>query len=240
MIRDLPPDLKLLGALAALALLVALAMVAGLGRQAGLLADDPSLLAPLPDVTDAPQIERIGERDAFAEIWERPLFQPDRRPAPIAAMATDDTGNSGFEPLLTGVLVAGDLRVAVVQDTAGTMPSRHVRLGDPIPDHPDWRLVALDAREATFDSPSGRRSVPLRSYDGAGSGQARRAGMGVVRAMAEPEQVAEADGTEERPPDVRATPQQSEEEVVEAIRRRIEARRQALREQSASQSRQER
>lgn len=232
--RDWPPDMKLLSLLVGLALLAAVAVGLGLGRQPGLLAEDPDLLPPLIDQRELVSASRPGRLEDYAEIWERPLFQPDRRPAPVS-IATDDRGRGGFEPMLTGVLVSGDLRVAVVKDAASDMPSRHVRVGESIPDHPEWRLVRLDAREAVFEGPGGQRTLPLRTYEGSGSTEARRAGMGVRSVRQE----AGAEPEAERQPDVETAQGQSEEEVVEAIRRRIEARRQALREQAASQTRQE-
>jgi general secretion pathway protein N len=113
---------------------------------------------------------------------------------------------------------------------------------------PSWRLVALSPRSAVFEGPDGEQTLALRSYDGGADlrasappprpaprrGRAANPRQGAatpvpstplqVDAMddgsapaAEPEAVEDADAA--------ATPQ----EQMEAIRKRIEARREQLR-----------
>ena len=250
MISALRPAGAVLAGIAAWALcLVALAL-AGLGGRVGPHPADLALTPPLPVVTLDAVGSRLGPPSNYMEVGSRPLFSRDRRPPAIAAA----TGNAEvpLEVNLTSVLITPQLKLAIVQNTSDSA-SRRVRLGDVL-EGTAWRLVLLEPRRAVFEGPEGQRDLLLRVYNGAG-GQAPTpqtaapvatavvgspinqpgapAAPGAVAATA-----ANTSGNAPAPPTVApVTP----DEQVEALRRRIEARRamraaEAAAEQAASEN----
>ena len=87
--------------------------------------------------------------NAADPAWARPLYFNDRRPR-IAAVGQAGAGaaNQGFEAVLTGIVRAPGLSLATLSP-AGGKPTR-VKLGDEVEDQPGWRLVSLTSRSATF------------------------------------------------------------------------------------------
>ena len=157
----------LLATVAGWALLAWLLAVAGMGGQTGRLADDPSLLQPLPQIRPSPP-DRLGPLSQYAEIGARPLFAEDRRPHPFSLQpeASDDESNA-FDYVLTGVLISPQLHMAIVQPSQGGESVR-IKLGEAAEELPAWRLVDLDPRRAVFEGAQGRKSLDLRVFDGSG------------------------------------------------------------------------
>jgi general secretion pathway protein N len=163
---DVSPRTWVFGAGAGWALLVWVLALAGMGGRVPPLADDPSLLHTLPKPT-APPPERLGPFGQYDEIAARPLFSEDRRPQPFSLGGDDAEQGSDFDYILTSVLLAPQVKLAMLQPDGGGEPLR-VKLGDGIEASPAWRLVALNPRSAVFEGPSGRKTLELRVFDGKG------------------------------------------------------------------------
>ena len=248
MISALRPAGALLAGIAAWALCLVVLSLLGLGARVGPHPDNRALVPPLPVVTLDTVGSRLGPANDYLEVGNRPLFTRDRRPAPMTA----DTGNAAvpLEVNLTSVLITPELKLAIVQNTSDGA-SRRVRLGDVL-EGTDWRLVQLEPRRALFEGAEGQRDLTLRVFDGSG-GQAPTPQATTTAAIppgataANKPDVAAAPGATAAPgpPQTGAAPATSTvapvspEEQVEAIRRRIEARRalraaEAAAEQAAS------
>lgn len=242
----LGPRTWLLGAVAGWAVLLLLLAALGMGGQVARLPDDPSLVRALPALRPAPP-PRIGPLAQYGEAAARPLFSDDRRPQPFSLQPAGEGEEAPqFEFILTSVLQAPGLQMAIIQP-AGGGDSIRMKLGESPEEAQGWRLVELHPRSAVFDGPQGQKTLDLRTFDGTG-GEAPTAVAPPPRAeppvAVEPEPVREAappGATQARPAPVAgnaprpaapvtttATPT-SPEAQMEAIRRRIEARRAQLR-----------
>ena len=247
MISALRPAGAVLAGIAAWALCLVVLSLLGLGARVGPHPDNRALVPALPVVTLDAVGSRLGPASDYLEVGNRPLFTRDRRPAPMTA----DTGNAAvpLEVNLTSVLITPELKLAIVQNTSDGA-SRRVRLGDVL-EGTDWRLVQLEPRRALFEGSEGQRDLMLRVFDGTGGQAPTPQAAAVIPAgataankpdtAAAPGATAAAPGppsTGAPPPTPTAAPV-SPEEQVEAIRRRIEARRalraaEAAAEQAAS------
>lgn len=254
--EDIAPRTWLLGAAAGWALLAWLLALFGLGGRVAPLAEDPSLLQPLPQSRPSPA-ERLGPFGQYGETAARPLFSEDRRPKPFSLRPEGEAETSNFEYVLTGILLTPSLKMAVLQPTGGG-DSIRVKLGESSEQAAAWRLVTLEPRKAVFEGPEGQRSMDLRAYDGTGgepptpSGQQPVAGArrppppaiqidvptGAADAAANAAN-AVADATAAPKPARPAAPRPPQpatdqtattpEAQIEAIRQRIQARREQLR-----------
>ena len=180
-----------------------------------------------PDGAGAPADAPAGEGppidDPVQRIAARPLFAPDRRPSRLATAASPD--ERPFNGSLTSVLIAGEVRIAIFSGV-GDREAVRVRLGDALPGTA-WRLVDLQPREASIEGPEGRRTLPLRVFDGQGGAAPTPKGPDLVApAPAEaPAQPVQAAGGV-------TSPSADEQAQIEAIRQRIAARRAQLQQQS--------
>jgi general secretion pathway protein N len=239
MIDALRPGSALLAALALWSLGLLVLALAGLGGRVGPHPGNAALMPALPVFSLEAVGARLGPASDYAEVGNRPLLSGDRRPAPI----TDD-GSTAPVPMdvqLTSVLIVGELRMAILQDRADGR-SRRVRVGELV-EGTAWRLEELQPRRAVFSGPEGRRELELRVYDGTG-GAAPTAQASAVTAAGEPtaaapgsatapgaatapggQVVAAAPGQAVSTPAAPAQEPPSPDAQVEAIRRRIEARR---------------
>ncbi len=95
----------------------------------------PQNSAPQLRSQEDPGVAMPGEA-AFAVITQRPLFSPDRRPPQESAGGSATPVSDKLPPLLlTGVVIADDDSVAIVEDGAPgrqNEPGQVVRLGDSI------------------------------------------------------------------------------------------------------------
>jgi general secretion pathway protein N len=262
--EDLAPRTWLLAALAGWAVLAWLLALGGMGGRVAPLADDPSLLQPLPPVR-ASTPQRLGPLAQYGEIAARPLFTDDRRPKPFSLRADEGEAANTFDYILTSVLLTPALKLAILQPSAeaqagaaaqgeaGGGPIR-VKLGESAEQASSWRLVALEPRSAVFAGPEGERTLELRAFDGTGGAPATpatpasataRTG-GTTGAVAAPAPGSAANPSTPRPsrntvtavpqPSVPPPPQDATGNAVntpdaqiEAIRQRIQARREQLR-----------
>jgi general secretion pathway protein N len=244
MIGALRPMGALLAALAAWSLALLALAVAGLGARVGPHPPNAALAPPLPQVSLTQTGSRLGPLSNYMEVGSRPLLSADRRPAPVTD-AGDGNSEAPLEVILTSVLIAGDVKLAIVQNQ-GDPQSQRVRLGETVAGT-GWRLVELQPRRAVFEGPQGRRELELRVFDGQGgatvvSGSPQPPPAAAPSAPSAPKPAGGAatqGGTEA----VAATPapaedsqpaaEMTQEQQVEAIRRRIEARRAQMRAENA-------
>ena len=239
MAEGLRPLTLLLGGAALWALCVLVLALGGLGTRFP--APSASARPPaLPKVSLTATRSRLGAWSAYAEVGGRPLLNEGRRPAAVTALSSD-AGAADLDVTLTSVLITSRLKLAVLTDNKDNS-TRRVKLGEVV-EGSNWRLVSLEPRQATLDGPSGQRVLPLRVFDGA-SGLAPTA-VGTATAPQPSPDAAPA----ETPAPMRSPPappvaqnaappatvsrpdpnQMTQEQQVEAIRKRIEARRAQMR-----------
>lgn len=157
----------LLAATALWAVLVWVLALFGLAGRVAPLPDDPSLAQALPDAPE-PAAERLGPPTQYAEIGERPLFAEDRRHRPFLIDGNgEEVAAPTFDLVLTSVLIAPPLQMAIVQPRDGGEPLR-VRVGESPRGFGGWTLSSVAPRSAVFAGPEGERTLELRVYDGVG------------------------------------------------------------------------
>lgn len=225
----------LLGGTAAGALLLLILTMAGVGGYTRTLESDPSLVPPLP-VLPTPVAPPSVDQEVYADIAARPLFSEDRRPKPFVMGNEESTANV-FDYVLTSVLIVPPLEMAILQSTQGDHTVR-LKTGQSLPAAQDWRLVSVTARSAVFEGPEGERTLQMRVYDGTGGGMVTATDASPVMQAQSPSASVPAvsqSGQEHRISDdatraatAAAPTAQSQESQMEAIRRRIEARRAEL------------
>jgi general secretion pathway protein N len=195
----------------------------------------------VPVVSLKPANSRLGSFATYAEVATRPLLNVERKPVAVSAVEAG-AGGGELDVTLTSVLITSGLKMAVLTDNKDGA-SRRVRLGDVV-DGSGWRLVSLQPRQAVLEGPSGQRSFDLRVYDGS-SGESPTP----ISASTPPREPAPSpppaggsptQAVQPKPPVAQNAPPatagnrpdpqaMTQEEQVEAIRRRIEARRAQMR-----------
>jgi general secretion pathway protein N len=230
------PLTLLLGALCLWALCLLILALAGLGSN---FAAPSHVVAPppVPNVSLTRSVSRLGPPGDYLEVGARPLLTLTRRPAPVTA-DDSDAGAAELDVVLTSVLITPRLKEAILTDNKDNS-SRRVRMGETI-EGSNWRLVQLEPRRAVIEGPSGQRELTLRVFDGR-SGEMPTpvatsnvdAEPGAVPAPVPPPpppppppHPPQASVVPEPKPDAQAPTQ---EQQVEAIRQRIEARRAQMR-----------
>jgi general secretion pathway protein N len=151
-------------------------------------------------------------------------------------------------------MITPTFKMAIIQPPDGRSAPLRIKVGEAHESLPNWRLQSLDARGAVFLGPEGERRLELRVFNGVG-GEAPTAMTKPDNARPEgqpaaPQGPATASGETPGPqgPAVVAspapaapaatTPNQSaatEQSQMEAIRKRIEARRAQLRQEALQQ-----
>ena len=222
----------LLAAFCGWALLLWAGALLGMGGRIGVAAasaggDLPAAKAAVPD--------RIGPLNQYSDAAARPLFTEDRRPRSFLATVQEgegqDAASNKLDFLLTGVLISPQVRLAILQPTGGG-ESQRVREGSAPEGAAGWRLVEVQPRKALFEGGNGQATLDLRAFGDAGALGGQVAAMS---AQPPPPPVptvisaddrnaasaANAEGGRTAPVDQQAR--------IEAIRRRIEARRAQMR-----------
>ena len=237
-----PPTL-LLGAICLWALSLLILAMAGLGSRFSAAANDAKP-PPIPVISLTRSQSRLGPVANYLEVGERPLMTADRRPAPVLAV-DGQAGAADLDVTLTSVLITPNLQLAILTSNSDAMSYR-VRLGEAVQGS-NWRLVQLEPRRAVIEGPSGQRVLELRVFDGkggeaptplaasTGSG-ASRANDASTNAQSPTPSIVPPSPPPPPTPDVAAqSPTQvSQDQQVEAIRRRIEARRAQMRAEAAA------
>jgi general secretion pathway protein N len=141
-------------------------------------------------------------------------------------MATGPEGDNvamsqSLDFILTGVLISPQVQLAVLQPSGGGDAQR-VRVGNSPEGGAGWRLVEVQPRRAIFEGAGGQTALDLRTFGEAGSPTATA----IARPPAAPAVAAAAPPPR---PQAAAEEPQDQEARIEAIRKRIEARRAQLR-----------
>lgn len=97
--------------------------------------------------------------NAADPAWARPLYFNDRRPRiAVVGQGAGGAANQDFDAVLTGIVRSSGLNLATLSPANGK-PVR-VKLGDEVEGQAGWRLVSLSSRTATFRN--GDREQVLR------------------------------------------------------------------------------
>jgi general secretion pathway protein N len=249
-VDSLAPKTWLLGAAAAWALTLWVLAMAGMGGRLGE-AEDDAAQQRLP-TTQLPNGDRPGALTQYSEIAARPLFSERRVPEPFTIDgAGQDAVANPFDYMLTSVLMTPSAQIAILRSPGdGAKPVR-VKLGEAVESAPQWSLSKLEPRQAIFVGPEGEKILELRVFNGVGGVMPQVATAPVVPPppgvpMPQPGIVQNADGTVVPPPSqpmpppppppstVEADNNVTTQAQLEAIRKRIEARRAQLRQQNQS------
>lgn len=221
--------------------------LAGLGSRFA--APSASIAAPaLPQVKLTRTESRLGPLAQYVEVGQRPLLSADRRPGLTPAAGGE--GAAELDVVLSSVLLTRNLKMAIFTDNKDAS-SKRVRLGEMVGGS-NWRLVQLEPRRAVLEGPSGQRELGLRVFDGKG-GQSPTSVVSPPLAGASPsldkpdgEQAQDSAPQSQTPappqvtqtdapkPDAGSGQVMTQEQQVEAIRRRIEARRAQMRAEAAA------
>ena len=240
------PLTLLLGAVCLWALSVLILALAGLGSRFPAATSDGKV-PPLPSISLNRSQSRLGPMAEYLEVGERPLMTSNRRPAPQLAV-DGDAGAADLDVMLTSVLITPRLQLAILTGNKDGA-SRRVRVGQTV-EGSNWRLLSLEPRRAVIEGPSGQRTLELRVFDGKGgemptaaiapagnkeAGQGAQSPASVPTTPALPQQpITEPNVNGQLVAQPAATV--SQEQQVEAIRRRIEARRAQMRAEAAASS----
>lgn len=243
------PRTWLLVAVAGWAVLAWFLALFGMGGQIRPLPDDPSMVQALPRLR-APAPERLGPLAQYADIGSRPLFSENRKPEPFF-IAGEEGGEQPqtFEFVLSSVMITPGLQMAILQ-TAENGESVRLKLGESPESAPGYRLVEIHPRSVVIEGPEGQRTLELRVFDGVGGqaptvsrppappSPARPGAMPVTPPRtsttadpAQPTQPVASDAPTEVENAASPEAAMTTEQQMDAIRRRIEARRAQLREQ---------
>lgn len=219
-----------------------IASLFGLGGRIAAAADGERNASPLP-VLPAAAPERIASAEAYAQIGARPLFAEDRKPRPYLLGGAEPGASSAVS--LTGVLLTSDFSMAIL--TTDQKQSLRLRLnGEPVN---GWQLLALAPRSATVSGPGGTQTLELAVFNGQGgeaptvlgnpvNGRVPPAGAGVTPLPVQPPPTSRPAATATASPAAAPAPaapsppaQGPSDEQMQAIRARIQARRQQLQQQ---------
>lgn len=222
---------------------LALASAAWLGLGSRLPQDDTPLQQTALPQLPALAPERLGDLSQYPQVVSRPLFNPGRRPQPYYI------GGDASEPAsalrLSGVLITPQLRMATLTGEGGLS----LRLQQGGPAVQGWQLLELSERQATVLGPSGSQILPLAVYAGSeaaaapvpapATGEGARpaqASNGNVPAAAPATASASPAAAVAKPPEAApAAANEPSAAQMQAVRARIQARREQMRQNNNGQ-----
>lgn len=233
-LEDVAPRTLLLGAVAAWAVAAWLLALAGMGGRVPAPEAGALRAPPLPEIPQA-AAPALGPATQYAAVAARPLFSTDRRPHPFVLQGANGAAPEApaFDLVLTSVLITPQANIAIVQKPDGSAGWR-VRVGEAPEGYPGWQLTGIAPRSATFAGPEGEKTLELRVFDGQGGAAPTATTMPPPPPpppVEVPGRVAgpDAAGTAPPPTDAASAP---DPEQIDAIRRRIEARREQMRQRA--------
>jgi general secretion pathway protein N len=143
----------LLGGIAAVLAIVWVVLLGGVGR--GVRWNPPLPTPPLPETHNDSGMPVPQPLERYAVIWQRPLFNPDRKPVARAAGESSNLGDME----LTGIIMTSTLRVALLHSKDGDKELR-IREGGSSPDG-GIKLAELSPRSAVFEVSGTRTELKL-------------------------------------------------------------------------------
>ncbi|GAB3098321.1 type II secretion system protein XpsN [Lysobacter terrae] len=161
------PRTWLLATTAAWALVCLVLALFGMGGRIAKLPDDAGLVRALPVLPKAAP-ERLGPLTQYSEIANRPLFADDRQPHPFSLQPQGEEQAKSFDYVLTSVMITPTFKMAIIQAPDNSSPPLRIKLGEAADALPSWRLQSLDPRSAVFIGPEGERRLELRVFNGVG------------------------------------------------------------------------
>ena len=142
-----------LGGIAVVLAALFVLLLGGVGR--GVQWSPPRSLPPLPPAGSGADLPQPAPLQQFGEVWQKPLFNPDRKPIAHAAAGGSNLGDL----VLTGIIITPDMRMALLHDKNAHKEIR-LREGATLPDG-SVTLVEVHQRSAVFDSAAGRTELKL-------------------------------------------------------------------------------
>ena len=144
----------ILAGIAALLLVFIAAMLAGAGHAADWL---PARASHAGAVTQPAPNVPVAELGSLENTWQTPLFSTDRSPDVALHKSKQAASLSGLT--LTGVILTGDVQVALIRQKNG--PALKVHRGERLPN--GWTLQTLNPLQAVFtlDGRSETLSLPV-------------------------------------------------------------------------------
>jgi general secretion pathway protein N len=168
------------GGIALWAAAVWVATLFGLGTRIAPLDADALTAPPLPHLAPAVP-DRITSAQAYADIAARPLFSEDRKPRPYL-LGGSEPGTTSSAVTLTGVLLTSEFGMAIL--TTDQKQSLRLRLNGEAVN--GWQLVALEPRSATVSGPGGTQTLELVTFSGQGGEPPTVLGTNVAAAASNP------------------------------------------------------
>lgn len=184
-VEDVAPRTLMLAVVAGWGLAAWMLALAGMGGRLPTPAPSASV-SPVPQVPKpAPPV--LGPLAQYAGTAARPVFAVDRRPHAFYLAGQGGTAPvaSEFDLVLTSVLITPQASLALVQKPAGGEAMR-VKMGEAPESQPNWHLISLAPRSAVFQGPEGQKTLTLRVYDGKGGNAAPGAGTPVPSLAVDP------------------------------------------------------
>ncbi len=212
-----------LGGIVATLGVVLLLLLGGLGRHAHW--SKPRALAPLPPVGSPADLPQAVPLQHFLLVWQKPLFNPDRKPTALAADGGSDLGDLQ----LTGIILTPRMRMALLHDKNGDREIR-LREGETLQGS-NVTLVEVHPRSALFDSAAGRTELklpagaPIEPLKSGAESKAAPAGAATMRVQDAPGR--RPPGRRVQQPGTQPQLDHPQESALERIRRIIQQRRAA-------------
>ncbi len=249
-VDSLSPKTWLLAGVAGWAICLWTFALFGLGSRLGEPPDDTGQQR-LPETT-IPRADRPGVQAQYVEIGRRPIFSEDRKPQPFII---DGNGEAApvntFDYVLTSILISSTVQLAILKPPADGAQSVRVKMGDAVETAPQWTLASLQPRSAVFRGPEGEKTLELRVFNGVGGAAPTTPAPTAVinETMPGPGGVVQPpQPAPDAPPPPTSIAQPtpaiasnnggavSTEAQLDAIRKRIEARRAQIRQQNAQEA----
>lgn len=250
---SLSPKTWLLAGIAGWAVCLWVFALFGLGERLGD-ADIEALPQRLPS-TALPTADRPGPQSQYGEIAVRPIFSENRKPQRFIIDGTGEEAQvNTFDYVLTSVMMTSGVQLAILKPAAdGAQPVR-VKVGEAVETAPQWTLASVQPRSAMFRGPDGEKTLELRVFNGVGGAVpppiAQVAppvpGPGAVINETMPGQPGNEMPVPQSAPPIPPPPpvasadgdaaNVSTQAQLDAIRKRIEARRAQLRQQAAQEA----
>jgi general secretion pathway protein N len=164
---SLSPKTWLLAAFAGWAVCLWLFALFGLGERLG--KTDADIGSQRLPSTTIPRADRPGPQAQYGAIGDRPLFAENRKHQPFVIDGNGETAQANtFDYTLTSVLIASGVELAILKPAADGAASVRVKVGEAVETAPQWTLASLQPRSAVFRGPDGEKVLDLRVFDGVG------------------------------------------------------------------------